>query len=312
MEWSRVVFVEGAGYNIFMQSGTSEERKGDMAILAGGLLWGLFPVITVLSYHSLKPLTALAYSTLLAAFFFAVILTLRGKWHELKRTDAWADIALTTLFIGVLYYVLVFFGLKYTSPGNAGLIGLLEIFFSYLLFNMWRKEFYSLSHVIGSLFMVAGAGVLLFPDAQGLNKGDVLIILSTIAAPFGNVFQQRARKKISSETIMFARSFLTTILIFFLVGFVGERASAIDVRQSLWFLILNGVVLLGLTKVLWIEGIHRISVTKANALSSVSPLFTLLFAYLMLRQVPTVWQLSAIVPLAVGLILLTRGAPKPA
>lgn len=290
----------------------SEERKGDVAILIGGLLWGLFPIITVLSYRSIKPLTALAYSTLFSTIFFVVMLTIRGKWHELKRTDAWADIILTTLFIGILFYAFIFTGLKYTSPGNVSLIGLLEVFFSYLLFNVWRREYFSSSHIIGSLLMVFGAGILFFPQVDGLNKGDIFIVLSTIVAPFGNLFQQRARKKVSSETIMFGRSFLTTVSIFLIIQLFDEQAKIGEVRQGILFLIMNGVLLLGLSKILWIEGIHRISVTKANALSSITPLFTLIFAYIFLKQVPTIWQVVAFGPLFAGLILLTRSQKVPA
>ena len=52
------------------------------------------------------------------------------------------------------------------------------------------------------------------------------------------------------------------------------------VSSSLLFLVINGVLLLGVSKILWIEGIHRINVTKANALNSLGPLLTLLFAWL--------------------------------
>ena len=75
--------------------------------------------------------------------------------------------------------------------------------------------------------------------------------------------------------------------------------------KQVWFLLLlNGVVIFGISKIFWVEGIHRMSVTKANALSSLNPFITLIFAWLLLKDAPTVWQLSALAPMILGVILL--------
>lgn len=102
----------------------TENQKGDLSIMARNLLWGLFPVITVLIYTSLEPLMTLAFSTAFAVLFFIIILSASKKWFELRQPGVWLDIALISLFIGVLFYSFFFFGLKYTSPGNASLIAI--------------------------------------------------------------------------------------------------------------------------------------------------------------------------------------------
>jgi drug/metabolite transporter (DMT)-like permease len=53
------------------------------------------------------------------------------------------------------------------------------------------------------------------------------------------------------------------------------------------------------------EGIARVAVTKAGALTSVAPLFTLLFAWLIFHQAPTIWQISSLLPFFFGILLLT-------
>lgn len=284
----------------------SEHGKGDMYIYVTSILWALFPIVTVLTYLTLEPLPSLALSTLFAAIFFAVMVTVRKKWHELRNTAALRDILYVTLFIGVGFYFFIFMALKYTSAGNVSLVGLLEILFSYLFFSVWKKEEFSVRHIMGSLLMIAGAVVVLLPNATIFNIGDFLVIVSVMLAPFGNYFQRRARLQVSSEIIMFVRSLLTTPVVFVLAFVFGQGITFAGAAGSFWFLLLNGVLLLGFSKILWIEAIHRVSVTRANALSSISPLLTLLFAYLILGDVPTVFQLASFVPLALGLWLLTR------
>ena len=153
--------------------------------------------------------------------------------------------------------------------------------------------------------MVAGALIVLVRDFSGINTGDLFILAATLCAPIGNLFQQKAREVASGETIMFLRSALSVPFIFLLAFVFNERTSFGDVGIALPFLLINGIVVLGFSRILWIEAIHRIPVTKAQALASIAPLFTLLFAWLLLHQVPNVWQLSAVVPLILGTLLLT-------
>lgn len=281
------------------------ERKGEFYIGAGAVLWGLFPVITILSYASLPPLMSLAASTFFSALFFIGLVTVWGKWHELRNTRALGDILWTTFFIGIIFYTFFFLGLRYTSAGNASIISLTETFFSYLLFQVWHKEHIPRAHIAGAVLMVLGAAIVLWPNVSGIRIGDLLILIGSAIAPLGNFFQRRARTIVSSETIMCVRAIVVVPVVLVMALVAGEQVSFAQVRASLPFLVVNGVLLFGLSKIFWIEGIHRIGVTKANALSSFSPLFTILFAWLFLHNIPTPWQLFSLIPLAIGTILLS-------
>lgn len=282
----------------------NQERQGDLLIGIAALLWSVFPIVTVLSYSNLPPLVSLGWSTLFAAAFFAVMLTVRRRWHELKDMQGLRYSLLTGLFIGVLYYAFLFWGLKLTSAGNASIIALMEVFFSFLLFNVWRREYISGRHVFGAVLMLAGAGIVLYPNFSHFQTGDILVLIGTAFAPFGNLYQQKARRIVASETIMFVRSLVAGIFILGLAYLVRDSFALAGFRSSLWFLLINGFILLGFSKVLWIEGIHRISVTRALILSDVGPLFTLFFAWLILNQRPTVWQVAAFIPMFLAVILL--------
>jgi drug/metabolite transporter (DMT)-like permease len=119
------------------------------------------------------------------------------------------------------------------------------------------------------------------------------------------LFQQKAREIASAETIMLMRTALATPILFLIAHIAGAGAPLSDFKAALMFLVINGVFLLGLSKILWIEAIHRISVTKANALSILTPLFTLLLAWLVFSQAPTFWQLLSLMPMLAGVLLLT-------
>ncbi len=287
-----------------------KEQKGELFIVSSAFFWSLFPVITILSYVSVSPLVSLAWSTFFSAIFFVIVVCIKRSWHELRRWSAYKDMLIGTFIQGICYYLLFFFALKYTSAGNAALILPTEILFTYLFFRFGRKDSLSSYHTIGAFLMLIGAAVVLYPNFKEFHRGDMLIILACAIAPIGNFFQQRARKSVGSETIMLVRSCVSTVVIFLVVFFSGLNSSLFTIKPSLFLLIVNGFLLLGLTKLFWIEGIHRISVTKAIALSNISPLLTLFFAWLLLRDTPTVWQLGALIPTFFGIRFLQKQAVK--
>jgi drug/metabolite transporter (DMT)-like permease len=282
-----------------------KNKQGEILIFTETLLWSLFPVITILSFTNLSPITSLAWSTLFATMFFALVKSYKKNWSELLNQDALKDILLVSFIIGILFYTLFFSGLKYTSAGNASIIALFEVFSSFLFFHMWRRDHIPKEHIFGAIFILIGAIIVLSPNFTEFRVGDILILSATLVAPVGNFFQQRARKLVSSETILFVRSLIATPFLFGMTYLLKETSTLFDLKQAIVIILINGFVLLGFSKILWVEGIHRISVTKANALASMGPLLTILFAWIILSDLPTVWQLSSVFPMILGVILLS-------
>lgn len=240
-----------------------------------------------------------------AALFFGVFVTVRKKWHELKKPLVLRYTLLATFFIGILLYSFYFTALRFTTAGNAALIMLLTVFTSFLYFNVFRKEKIPFAHILGAICMVIGAGLVLGPNASTPNLGDLLCVLAICVAPFGNYYSQKAVQLASSETVMCLRSIVSVPFVFLLAFFTGAHATWSQIQDSLPFLLVNGLLLLGLSKLFFLEAIKRISVTKALSLESGAVVVTLIAAWVLLAQTPTIWQLSALVPLMVGVALLT-------
>ena len=283
----------------------TEKRKGELFIFVEAILWALFPIITVLSLKSVSSITALLWSSFFAALFFGIMVVWRKTWNEFKNPEVWKNIFWVVISISVIYYGLYFFGLTKTTPGNAGIIALFEVCTTFFLFHVVRKEHVPLRHFIGAFFMTAGAVMILWEGYRGFHIGDLLIFVATFSPPIGNYFQQKMRKFASAETILFLQTVLSLPFIYGLLLFVGAQNTMKDVYVVLPFLAVNGIFILGASKIFWIEGIHRISVPKALGLASFAPLVTLLAAFFVLQQTPTAIQFASLVPFIVGILLLT-------
>lgn len=282
-----------------------EERKGELYILAEAVLWSLFPVVTVLSFSGFAPVVSLLWTTGLAALFFVIVMLYRGTWKELGSVELWKHAAMITLFIGVGFYGLYFWGLQYTSAGNAAIIALFEVLTAYVFFNIIRREPFPLEHRLGALFMLLGGVIVLGRGFSGVAFGDLILLAAMFLGPVGNFFQQKAREIASSETIMFLRSALSLPAFFVFAIFTGADLSVGNAFDIWPVLLVNGILIFGLSKLFWIEGIHRMTVTKAILLQSVTPFLTLLFAWWLLSEPPTLWQVLSLAPFMIGIVLLT-------
>ncbi|RIL11142.1 MAG: hypothetical protein DCC75_02905 [Proteobacteria bacterium] len=289
-------------------SDLSQERVGELLVILGSITWGLFPVLTKLSFYEVPPLFSAACCTLFSTPLFAYRIWRRKLWGEYANPAAWKGIAAAATFIGVFYYGLTFIGLKYTSAGKASLVLLMEIFFTFVLLHVWGVERNTRRHLVGGVAMVIGASFVLFPGEFRPQTGDLIVLAACLFPPVGNHLVKEARRSVSTENLLLGRAAISGV-IFMLISVVVEDApSRSNFQKALPGLLINGLLLFGLTKIWWLEAIHRINISKAIALGAVSPAFTLLFAYLMLDEVPTWWHLIGFVPMLIGVWLLTSNS----
>lgn len=288
----------------------SESQKGEFFLLGEIFLWSLFPVVSILSFQHTTPLQSAAWSTLVAALFFAAILFMKRSWNQINIRAAWKPILISSFIIGVVFYGLVFTGMQYTSAGNTSLIFLMEIFFTMLVLGSWGKEKITLRDFTGGCLMFLGALLILLEGTLSLNKGDFIILLATAVPPVGNYYAQQARKLVSSEYMLFIRSFISGVFLLLLSLLFTPEVNPVSFSGAFFFFIINGIFILGVSKVLWLEAIHRISITKALSLNALVPAFTLFFAYVFLSEIPTLWQLLGFIPIFIGIQLLSELFPQ--
>lgn len=269
-------------------------------------------MLSRLSLQSISPLWLAALSTWAAVLFFMGAVTIQGSWRDAAQ-PAWRDVLLTGLIIGTAFYALTFIGLRTTTAGNAALLNLVEILTSYLIISVWLgHEHVGRQQWIGSLALGLGAALILAPKVRLVwSSGELFILLAVTIVPFGNIAAKRARMLVSSSWLMLVRSTFGAVSLTALAWFYEGPLPVLAAHQNWWLILINGSVLLGLSKILWMESIHRIAITKSLSLTAIVAPLTLLFAFLILRE-PVSWiQLIALVPMLYGLRLLLQKTKTP-
>ncbi|PIP09737.1 MAG: hypothetical protein COX50_09355 [Sulfurimonas sp. CG23_combo_of_CG06-09_8_20_14_all_36_33] len=104
------------------------------------------------------------------------------------------------------------------------------------------------------------------------------------------------------------RSLIALPVISLLAWFLEPQINEEALTNALFPLLFIGLFVFGVSKILWMEALHRISITKVSAMVAIVPPMTLFFAYLYLGEVPELHKLLGILPILLGGYLLTRPA----
>jgi len=281
------------------------ERTGELFMLGFAFSEGWFPIITMITLQYITPIFVYSFTLIFATMSFMALLVMRKKTRELIFWQAYKNLLLVSLLMSIMF-ACIYIGLSYTSAGNMAVLIFLQVFFSFLYFNLFGREKFSRIHLSGAILMVFGALIILFPDKFIFNVGDLLILIAAAIAPIANLFQKRARKQVSSETILAFRS-IVALPVLLLLAFLTEPIPSLpDLISALPYIAVSGLLLMGLSKIFWVESIHLISITKASAMAALIPVFTLFFAYLTLNEIPGYSQFAGILPVLLGGYLITR------
>ena len=283
----------------------TKEREGESLMFGLVFIESWFPILSIVAMGYIGALHTYLYSLVIALGFFIVLILKRDRIKELKNRAAYKDLLLTSFWITSLF-TLVFVGMQYTTAGNMAVILFLQLLFSYLYFNVLGKEKMDRVHLVGAGIMGVGALIILIPNDLSFNKGDFLILIAAIIAPIANLYQKRARNYCSSETIL---GFRTVVGIPFIaiLAYIFEPATTYEnFMLALPYLLIIGVAVYVVSKIMWIEALHRISITKVSAMMGLLPMMTLFFAYIYLGEVPEFRQILGIIPVLIGGYLLTK------
>ncbi|WP_373035425.1 DMT family transporter [Sulfurimonas sp.] len=287
----------------------TKEREGELLMIGLSILESWFPILSIIAISHIGALHTYAFSLFVSLFFFLIIMIKKKLFVELKNTDAYKDLILTSFWITTLF-TLVFIGMQFTTAGNMSVIIFMQLFFSYLYFNVFGKEKMDFIHSIGAFIMGIGALIILIPDNMVFNKGDLIILIAAVIAPLANLYSKRARFFCSSETILGFRTIIALPVIALLAWIIEPKITLDDTQKALPQVFLIGLLIFGISKILWMEALHRISITKISAMIALVPPMTLFFAFIYLDEIPEFRQVLGIIPILVGGYLLTKPLNK--
>jgi drug/metabolite transporter (DMT)-like permease len=276
------------------------------------LLWSFAFVAGKIGVTYCPPLILLTARFLLAGILILGISTTRGeKWQM-----SWRDIAVFAA-LGVannaLYLGLGYTGLKTVSAGLGGLIVSANPVFTAVLAALLLKEALTWRKVAGLVFGIAGVGFIVW-HRMSVGTDSLHGILFTLAslasivagtilfkvlAPRGSLWIGNGIQNLAAglAVLPFALMFSNA----------GDIVPNVQLAGAFVFLVLGGSVL---AYFLWFHLLKTTGATAASAYHFLMPPLAMLFAWLVLGEHVAWRDLLGVIPVALGIYLVTRPAAQ--
>jgi drug/metabolite transporter (DMT)-like permease len=256
------------------------------------------------------PLILLSARFLLAGLLIAGISALRGEKFDLTLRDV-AVFALLGVFNNALYLGLGYTGLKTVSAGLGGLVVSANPVFTAVLAALflgeamnWRKAFGLLLGVAGVTFIVWHRLSVGTDHAEGIvftlaSLASIVAgtILYKLLAPKGSLWIGNGIQNLAGGLALapFAATFAN----------IHDIVPSARLFGAFAFLVLAGSILAYL---LWFHLLNVCGATAASAYHFLMPPLGMLFAYLVLGEHVELRDLLGVIPVALGIYLVTRPA----
>jgi drug/metabolite transporter (DMT)-like permease len=278
------------------------------------LLWSFAFVAGKIGVTDCPPLILLTARFSLAGIVMLGITALRGEaFSSLTWRDA-AVFALLGVANNALYLGLGYTGLKTVSAGLGGLIVSANPVFTAVLAAVFLGEALTWRKVTGLVLGIAGVGFIVWHRMSvgsdswhgimftlaSLASIVVGTILFKVLAPKGSLWVGNGVQNLAAGIVL--------LPIAFTFADASDIVPSARLLGAFAFLVLGGSILAYL---LWFHLLKVCGATAASAYHFLMPPLGMLFAFLVLGEHVEFRDLLGIVPVALGIYLVTRPAPAP-
>jgi drug/metabolite transporter (DMT)-like permease len=275
------------------------------------LLWSFAFVAGKIGVTDCPPLILLTARFSLAGILILGITALRGEaWSSLTWRDA-AIFAILGVANNALYLGLGYTGLQTVSAGLGGLIVSANPVFTAVLAAAFLGEALTWRKVMGLLLGITGVSFIVW-HRMSVGTDDwhgILFTLASLAsivagtilfkmlAPKGSLWVGNGVQNLAAGIVLLPFAFTFSS--------AGDIVPSARLLGAFAFLVLGGSILAYL---LWFHLLKVCGATAASAYHFLMPPLGMLFAFLVLGEHVELRDLLGIVPVALGIYLVTRPA----
>ncbi len=263
--------------------------KAVLFLNLAGLFWAGNLIAGSVLRDYVGPGFIVASRAVAGSMIFILVIRFGGRRDILSGVKSWPLLALMSL-TGVLgFQILLYLGLRYTTPINAGLMNALTPLATALLSAIFLREQLQRSQWLAAAITVVGVGWILSGGhlsvllALDLNIGDILILLAVLSWSIYGMAGRRVMLTMSALETTAIGLFLSVIPALSLAtvegfSFIKPQINAL-VIAVLAFVCIGPTVL---SLFWWNRGVQLIGPSQASLYLNVIPVYAIVLAVLLL------------------------------
>jgi DME family drug/metabolite transporter len=269
-----------------------QHRKGLILISITAFLWsssGLF--IKILSIDAFQ---ILFYRSSIAAITIFIVSVIRKK--ELKFEKDLISNLCAVSFAGIL--ILFVTANKLTTSANAIFLQFTAPIYLLFLEPVFLKTKFDRKSLITIVICVAGMVLFFFGKLEiGNIWGNIIAILAGVSFAFFSLFLKWKKQLHQNENTINNVIVGNILVAFFCFPFIYDKL-AITPTET-WILLYMGVIQIGISYIIFNEGIKYVSATESMIIAMLEAIFNPIWVFLGVGEKPSVFALAG------GVIILS-------
>ncbi|WP_020161932.1 DMT family transporter [Cycloclasticus pugetii] len=285
-----------------------ETIKALLYLNVASILWGGNVFFGSYLKDFLGPWSIMSVRMLIGSFIFLFLLHQAGHLKGVTRLLGWKEVFLIALSGTVAYQATVYFGLRYTTAINVGLINSLAPIAVAFAAAFYLKEKLGRQHWIAAFVSVIGLVFILSKGsmeslyALRFNKGDLFILGSIFIWAVYSIAAKLAMAKVTPLVVTALGILLST----FIVIPLGVYEANYLIKPIINAEVIMAVVFIGigptvLSLLFWNKGVMIIGPARASLFLNMVPIYVIVLSSLLLDEVLHDYQL-------IGMVLIIGGS----
>lgn len=290
-----------------------KERFGatDILMLMAVLCWAINFSFIKIALRELSPLGFNGIRLFFASLILIIAFFIRGEGFSFAKSDI-----LKIFFLGIIgntaYQLLFIQGLNWTTASNTSVIMAMTPVFVALLSTLLKQEKIHWAGWLGIMISFIGFYFVITKHVGTFNfsweelRGDLLILAGNLFWAVYTVFSKPFLDKISPFKWTSITLAIGTV---FYIPFAASdivRIQWSEVSFQAWaVLIFSAVFAIAISYVIWYASVKRVGNSKTAIYGYLSPIFTIIFAYLLISERITLLQIAGALIIFAG-VYLTR------
>lgn len=291
------------------------DYKSMGAAMLAMIFWSFSFVWVKIAYLAYGPLTVIFFRLVLSVTLLLVLALFIRKLQKIQRKD-YGIFLLLALFEPFLYFMGESYGLLYVSSTVAAVIVATIPLFAPMVAWYFYRERLSLMNIVG--LIISFSGVLLVILNKDLSfsaspKGVLLEFLAVFSAVGYSAVLRKLAFRYNTYTIITFQNFIG---IFMFLPFWGIFEAESFLSTPLHWQAIRAILLLSvfastLAFVLFTYSVRSIGINRSNVFVNLIPVFTAIFAFIILGDQLTLQKFAGIAIVIAGLFLAQIRRKKP-
>lgn len=255
--------------------------------LLAAVIWGANTIVTKLAASVISPAAIGCYRWGLVVLVLTPILARALYRNRATIGRHFPQLAVLGLLGCVIFQSLAYFAANYTSALHMGVIQCLLPIFSLALTAAWLGQRMTAATIVGTIVSLAGVILVITKGdipgllAQGLNRGDAMILVGTVAYSVYNVLLKRWHIPLPVMQSLYVQAAVAALVLLPLAALSPHHAVTADNAPLILF---SSVFASLLSPVAWMHGIARLGPARVSPFFNLIPIVTAVLAVLLLDE----------------------------